>query len=123
MATKKRPTKAEVEAAKTLLLAERIAEEQDRCEALCAHIGKFFRYRNSYGTGKKWWLYAAVTGVKPYIGCVGWDFQVTSNGEIEIRTNQMISIQGGGWCRISPVEFRSAARAVANRASKVLTGQ
>lgn len=51
-------------------------------------LGRFFKYRNSYGGSteeQKWWLYKKITHVDD-CGCACyWSFQVDTFGSIEIK--------------------------------------
>lgn len=49
-------------------------------------IGKCFKYRNSYSSGEKWWLYTKVIGVTDYDRVKTVNFQKTSYNDIEIKT-------------------------------------
>lgn len=62
---------------------ERI-EEIERTAKNQALVGKCFRYRNSYGTGKKWWSYVLVTGCGDYWPIV-FNFERTPVGHYQIR--------------------------------------
>jgi hypothetical protein len=58
-----------------------------------ALVGECFRFRNSYGSGEKWWLYRIVTGVNGR-NVYTFEFQKTANGEhrIEPRTVQWMGL-------------------------------
>ena len=56
------------------------AKERDEKNALV--VGKCYKYRNSYGSGKKWWLYTKVLRVVDG-GLVVHQFQTDSRGQMK----------------------------------------
>lgn len=81
-------TEITLEQAKEVLAAHHEAARVARIAENQQYVGKFYRYRNSYGVGgdsKSWWLYAAIIGVDEGGTLLGWTFQQTSEGNISIE--------------------------------------
>lgn len=102
-----------LEQAQAVVNAHREAEFAAKIKATRKLVGRFFKYRNSYGTGDKWWLYAHATEVDSLGRILGLSFQHTSQDiiEIELKTSA-IGIGGvitAGWEEIEPSEFWEAA--------------
>lgn len=76
--------------------AERARKEHEKL------VGRCYKYRNSYGSGEKWWLYAKVTAAGD-IQPLATTFEQTANGSIEIRREWGISLHHG-WEEISMAE-------------------
>jgi hypothetical protein len=85
-------------------------EKQARNEANEKLIGKCYRYRNSYGSGDKWWLYKIVTGIGDYWP-IGTSFQKTSNGTLEIREKETMPGLPESYEEISRDEYNKQWRA------------
>ncbi len=51
-------------------------------------VGKYYRCRNIYGSGKEWWLYIAITGMDKDGMLTGWQFEQSSHGHIEISPDE-----------------------------------
>lgn len=80
-------------------------DEKRREEENAKLIGRCFKYRNSYGSGKKWWLYTKVTkgGYWPQ----AFSFQQTSHKTYEVRSEESFpSI--AGYVPVSEGEFKKA---------------
>jgi len=73
-------------------------------------IGKAFKYRNSYGHGESWWLYALITSVDGYFPkCI--QFQKDCDGKTTIEIDHVMGPQpfeGSGWETIELEEFSRA---------------
>lgn len=67
-------------------------------------LGKCFRFRNSYGSGEQWWLYARVDGVGGHWPMV-FTFQVTSQDEIIVKCKDSSHVGGDSWFPITRREF------------------
>lgn len=100
-----------LEQAQAVVNAHREAERAAKVKAAREYVGRCFKYRNSYGAGDKWWLYAIATRVDPLGMLVGSSFQHTSLDTIEIDRKERIFIEGG-WTEITPREFWEAAAAI-----------
>ncbi len=82
------------------------------------YVGKYFKYRNSYGTDKAWWLYTYITSINsvyPIHGnqisgiAGGWQFQKTSYEVVEIKKDQHIYLHSPSVKQeISQAEFYAA---------------
>lgn len=72
--------------------------------------GKFFKYRNSYGSGGKWWLYAHCTAVKhPFI--ISNTFQICTYGNADFKVGDKSSMrhfQNDGYKQITKAEYKKA---------------
>lgn len=100
-----------LEEAKAVIAAFHKEETRKRVAENRALIGKFFKYRNSYGSGEKWWLYVAVTGVDGGGTPTGWRFQRTSNDTVEIERKTWLSgVPNGGYQEITARAFWAEAR-------------
>jgi hypothetical protein len=104
-------------------------QEQERKEFTNKHwpefqklIGKCFRYRNSYGTGKDWWLYIKVTNINkssiypvhggsPSARYDGFSFQVDYYGNIQIEKERNGYVHSLGK-EITQAEFTKAFNSV-----------
>jgi len=107
------PTAAEVEAARKVIDAARRAEEAAKRAEAMVLVGRYFRYRNSYSSGGKWWMYFAPTGAGYGGSSTGWTFERTSNGEVMINLKASAYLHGGGdgtgYIEITAAEFWRAA--------------
>lgn len=59
-------------------------EEREIAKEATSFVGKFFKYRNSFGTGEKWWLYLKVLSYSER-HFTTLQFQLQSDGKIEIE--------------------------------------
>lgn len=95
------------------VIAEHQKEEQSKKaeEVRRLYVGRFFRYRNSYGElREKWWLYAHVTGVDQFGHPIGVEFQDDGQGKLELRHDtSLITVPSPGWSEITAEEFERAA--------------
>lgn len=94
-----------------------------------AFIGKCFKYRNSFGTGKKWWLYIKVTDIKkgsvyavhdgsPSCRYNGFSFQTDSYGNMSIEKERNGYFHSLG-NQISQAEFTRAFNKVKAKINKL----
>ncbi len=67
-------------------------------------VGTCQKYRNSYGSGDKWWMYRKVLSVSGS-WCNAFTFQTCSDGRVEIVNDKHSSIGDGSWIDITNVEF------------------
>ena len=86
------------------------AEAAERDKTNAALVGKCFKYRNSSGSGEKWWLYLKITAVDDG-NLRAFEFQQYSNGEIHIQPNDLIYhgrnlTEDGGYIEIKPAELQ-----------------
>lgn len=103
-------TEKEVADARRVLAEYQDQQARRKAEANKKYIGRFFKYRNTYGAeGGSWWLYGTVTGVEEFGRLYGITFQETSDKRIEITYDDptLSTIVGDG-NEISADEFRSA---------------
>jgi hypothetical protein len=108
--------------------AERvIAEHRDRrraqeAEANKVYIGRFFKYRNTYGGSEpeSWWLYASVTSVDDWGGLFGVSFQHMADDRVEVHLKDRVSHIVSANIEISADEFWSAARGILGSVSRAL---
>lgn len=84
-------------------------------------IGKCFRYRNTFGDGKHWWLYTVVTSVNRWGHLHGLSFQTKSDGSTEIEPRNYLSLSG--WKEISRQEFDRAKAQCIRRIVKQLKAE
>lgn len=95
------------EARKTL---DALAAEREQKEAL-QHVGKCFRYSNSYGGDEeRWWVYIKITGVGAgsFKTC---EFQRTAYNHIQIEpteTKRFGFIKSVNYKEITPAEWTEA---------------
>jgi hypothetical protein len=72
------------------------ADSQRELAANRSHVGKFYRYRNSYSCPQSeadyWWLYIAVAGINEYGNMSGWSFQTDKDGKIHIDPERHLSV-------------------------------
>jgi hypothetical protein len=83
-------------------------------------VGRFYKYRNTYGSGDAWWLYGAVTGVDEFGRVTGWKFERTSLERIEISLDDSMHVNTG-WKEIGASEFWGAAEALRDTLNDLLT--
>lgn len=70
-------------------------------------LGKYFKYRNSYGSGSpEWWLYLKVTGAEFWLK--GFEFQLTSTGRFEAHREKCIIGRLQGHIAIKKSEYDKA---------------
>lgn len=100
--------KITLDQAQAVVDAHREAERAAKVKAARTLVGRCFKYRNTYGTGDKWWLYAIATDVDPLGSLRGVSFQHTSNDSLEIENKARIFIEHG-WEEIKAAEFWKAA--------------
>jgi len=70
-----------------ILVAESSRRNEARAEAENRPlVGRYFKTRNSYGSGRKWWLYKKVTGSKgAWLTC--FQFQNMAGKRLEATTD------------------------------------
>lgn len=80
-----------------------------------ALVGRYFRYRNSYGSGSVWWMYFKVTGYKG--GSIrGQQFQTTSDDEVQIEpARSFYRHMHGGFEEIKKSEYERELKKVQRR--------
>lgn len=84
-----KPTQEQIDAAHAVLAAVSDQKHAERVEELRQFVGKFFKYRNSYGSGEKWWLYVAVTALdEEHASLTSWQFQQMPDGNFDLRTEK-----------------------------------
>lgn len=114
-----------LEQAQAVVNAHREAEFAAKIKASRKLIGRCFKYRNTYGTGDKWWLYALATEVDSLGRLLGLSFQHTSHDAIEIELKSSAIGIGGvitaGWTEIKPTEFWEAAAQIKTEVRHRLT--
>lgn len=71
-------------------------------------IGRYFKYRNSYGTGDEWWLYGTVTKVNEWGHIEGKTFQKTSLGMFEVAISTLMGTIVENGQEISSEEYKTA---------------
>lgn len=81
------------------------------------HVGKCFKYRNSYGPNEKWWLYMKVT--KGGYWMEGVTFQITTTKAHEVKVEKCLSLMGG-YIPISLAEYNAAKKKFAKRTTAIL---
>lgn len=111
-----------VQAAQTVIAEHRRLEQERERAARLPLVGKFFKYRNSYGGGEDW--YAAVTGINEWTKPEGWSFQLTTRGSIGIEHRAFLStlpLTSGGWQEIPATEFWRQAQKVSTLVASRLT--
>jgi hypothetical protein len=67
-------------------------EDDKRVRARTPMVGKYFKSRNSYGTGtgEGWWHYAAIRSIDEGGNLYGFTFQIIPGGRIEVEMNTII---------------------------------
>lgn len=89
-------------------------------------VGKCFKYRNSYGSGESWWMYARVISFdERAMNFKAAEFQKTSRDCIQIECESVHIFNGcnrfgveSGWIPISLNEYKREARSI----QKFVTG-
>ena len=102
-----------LETARRVIEADRQQQQNVKNAELRAYVGRFFKYRNSYGGGEDWWMYGAPRKVSDYGHVTGLTFQRTAHNIIEIESNGAVGVGGsfgGSWIEITPREFWAAAK-------------
>lgn len=78
------------------------------------HIGRCFKYRNSYSCPEKpsdyWWLYIRVTGLLKDGSVEYTEFQIDKYGEVTIKAKKQMYWVRDGYRPISKSEFDRAWR-------------
>ncbi len=69
-------------------------------------IGKCFKYRNSDGSGKKWWLYTKIVGLGDW-EMISVEAQACKDDYIDIKRNTIPTsmVEGSSYIKITPKEF------------------
>lgn len=76
------------------------------------YVGRFFKYRNNYGSGcPGWWLYVAVVGIDRNAQLIALQFQRTSKGIFELRPRRDFFHISEGYKEITQEEFFEACMA------------
>jgi hypothetical protein len=109
-------------------LLEREKDEVAR-PAFAALVGKCFKFRNSYGSGEKWWLYVRILRLhKDSLTYDTVQFQNTSRSNIEIEYRQQWNFQQGnhfsvqnGWEEITFEEYDLERKQLLRRVKELLT--
>ena len=52
-------------------------------------IRRYFKFRNSYSSDEKWWMYSYVRSIDKDGNCIGWSFQDDKNGRITINIQEI----------------------------------
>jgi ribosomal protein L35AE/L33A len=106
----KEQLEAEIAPLQAALYKLRDAEASKEAQAL---VGKFFKYRNSYGGGSPgWWMYAKVTHVKN-TSAISFRFQTCEHDKLEIETSR--HFLSSSWTPIKESEFLREWRKVQKR--------
>jgi len=92
-------------------------EDKRRKEANSPLLGKCFKYSNSYGGDKRWWLYLKITKAGYWLE--GWSFQRPTDGRMEVKVEKCMMSILGGYVEISQSEFDRAWTAFQNAVAKV----
>jgi hypothetical protein len=122
--TKKRKREISLQEAQAVIDAHREKERRADREKKRLYIGRYFRYRNSYGASEEtWWLYGMVTGVSDSGYLTGLSFQQTSRRNIELQDDDRLMTIPTGWEEIEAAEFWAAADVVRASVLKLLQGQ
>ncbi len=97
-------------------------ERKERYAETAAHVGRCFRYRNSYSGSDGWWLYSRVVGIDKDDGePQTFTFQQCSDGRIEINTDKRAHLGLLGdeiTLRLFRAEYRKLQSAIAKKAKK-----
>lgn len=87
------------------------------------NIGKCFKHRNTYGSGKSWWLYTKIldvssinflNGEEPVFKTLG--IQSCSMNNIEITVNEHAYIRSGEYVPISKSQFNNSVKRIMTHA-------
>ena len=115
-----RSKKAEYEKiAKEFLSIEHKYESAKMKPKLQSCVGKFYKYRNSFGGGDRWWLYYNVTGIKGK-ALIGNMFQTNSYGDSDFK-RQIVSVDFiDTYKEITEAEYKRALKAFKNRLDKII---
>lgn len=91
-------------------------EAKERAEKAQSLVGRAFRFRNSYGSDSKWWLYAMVHTITKDGHILVHEFQTTSRHEMQInfRREHYYHLLDG-YQEITKAEFRKEWRALKKR--------
>ena len=80
------------------------------------YIGTYWKCRNRYSSGRDWWLYGRVKRISgEYF--MGFRFEKTSMGKIEIEPDDLIASHPG-WIKITKAEYFRAWRKIIDRAKQ-----
>jgi hypothetical protein len=95
------------------IIAEKIydLETEKRISENRGLIGKCFKYRNTYGQGRSWWLYLKVVAINEEGSLHADSFEDDGEGKVEIVKDKYFC-QIGGYIEISSSEYSDAADAV-----------
>lgn len=94
-------------------------DDKRRLEANREMVGKCFKYHNTYGGDRKWWLYAKVTKAGRYWP-EAFTFQNTTRGfEVVIEKGFSSNI---GYIEISEAEYSRALAQFKAKLLRALTG-
>jgi len=104
-----RPTKQQVEKAHDILKREKEYTEASKAAERARHVGKCFRFRNSYGGSDRWWMYGIITHIDTMNNLRGWTIQHTPHNVIELDTNARCNISDNMEF-ITKNEFNEAVR-------------
>lgn len=72
---------------KTINKIDKMEEAEGLPELEKKYLGKYFKTRNSYGSGKKWWVYTKVESISFPNSFKGKTFQTVCDGKREIDFN------------------------------------
>lgn len=95
-------------------------EQTERARRVRSLMGKCFRYINSYGSDSAWPLYGRIIGADEYGWMRMFQFETTSNDEIQIRTNRQ-QTHMSGWEEIPVAEFEEEWTALQSRVAHLTT--
>lgn len=87
-------------------------EEKENRELAQSLVGKCFVYKNTYGHGKSWPLYAKVYKMERFGSVMVKQIQIDPQGRgtWEIRSSSPSYMVGGGWHPIKPSRYEAAWR-------------
>ncbi len=80
-------------------------------------VGKWFKYLNSYGTGKPWWLYGKVTGLHSYSSLTMFQFSTDCHGWIEVKERDTSYLSS--WVPCTEKEARIAWRKIVTKIIRI----
>ena len=104
--------------------AQKIRTQLDAIEARkwrdehAPYVGKYFKYRNSYGHGPSWWLYGKVVSMGNG-SLTMFKFQTSSLHIVEIETSSKRWLMNANWVPITAKEFKREWAKLMRRLQKV----
>jgi len=100
-------------------------ELQERADVVANHknavlVGKWQKYRNTYGSDESWWMYRRVLEVNGQ-WCKCFTFQITSTNRVEVEIDRHSILERSGWMPVEIWEVKEAWTALLTMLSNGFT--